>query len=190
MATEIRNGPYRNSHFQVASVYTGGTRKRPRNIVDGCIMSSKTSGDLVSNRRGAFNYEILDTFEAGIILLGTEIKSLRDNGGSLQDAYVKVINDEIWLIGSHIAPYRYGNVHNHEDKRDRKLLMHKREIQKLKTATQEKGYTIIALSFYLKNGRVKAKIAIAKGKNTVDKRETIKARDEKRHIDKIIKQHC
>lgn len=147
------------------------------------------SGDLVSNKRATFNFEILETFEAGIALQGTEIKSLRDHGGSLQEAYVKVIGNELLLIGCSIAPYRYGNIHNHEEKRDRKLLMHKREIAKLKVATLEKGLTIIPLAFYLKNGRVKVKIAIAKGKKTIDKRETIKERDEKRHIQKVMKHH-
>jgi SsrA-binding protein len=152
-------------------------------------MNAKSSGDLVSNRRATFNYEILETFEAGIALQGTEIKSLRDNGGSLQEAYVKVINNELWLVGCNIAPYRFGNIHNHEDRRDRKLLMHKREIAKLRVATQEKGLTIIPLSFFLKDGRVKARIGLAKGKNVVDKRETIKERDAKRHMDKVIKEH-
>jgi SsrA-binding protein len=152
-------------------------------------MNSKASNDLVSNRRASYNYEILDTFEAGISLQGTEIKSLRDNGGSLQESYVKVISDELWLIGCHIAHYRYGNVHNHEERRDRKLLMHKREIAKLRVATQEKGLSIIPLGMYLKEGRVKLKIATAKGKKSYDKRETIKARDEKRDIAKAIKNH-
>lgn len=152
-------------------------------------MNAKSSGDLVSNRRATFNYEILETFEAGIALQGTEIKSLRDNGGSLQEAYVRVVNNELWLIGCNIAPYRYGNIHNHEDRRDRKLLMHKREIAKLKAGSQEKGLTIIPLGFFLKNGRVKARIGLAKGKNVVDKRETIKERDAKRHMDKVIKEH-
>lgn len=150
------------------------------------LMNTK-SNDLVSNRRATHDYEILETFEAGIVLLGTEIKSLRDNGGTLQEAYVKVIDSEIWLIGASIAPYRYGNIHNHEDKRDRKLLMHKREIGRLKAAVQEKGLTLIPLAFYLKDGRVKTKIAIAKGKKNVDKRATIKERDEKRYMDKAMK---
>jgi SsrA-binding protein len=145
------------------------------------------SNELVSNRRATFNYEILETFEAGIVLQGTEIKSLRDNGGSLQEAYVKVIDNELWLIGSNIAHYRYGNVHNHEEKRDRKLLMHKREIVKMQVAVQEKGLTIIPLSLYLKEGRVKIKIATAKGKKTFDKRATVKERDEKRNMDKVMK---
>ena len=144
--------------------------------------------DLVSNRRARHDYEILDTQEAGIALQGTEIKSLRDNGGSLQEAYVKVIRNELWLIGSSIAPYKYGSIYNHDERRDRKLLMHKREIAKLQTAVQEKGLTLIPLAMYLKNGRVKVKIAVAKGKKTVDKRETIKERDEKRRMEKALKQ--
>lgn len=146
-----------------------------------------TSGDLVSNKRATFNYEIIETFETGIVLKGTEIKSLRDHGGSLQEAYVKVIDNELWLIGCNISHYRFGNIHNHEEKRDRKLLMHKREIQKLKIATQEKGLTIIPLAFYLKDGRVKVKIATGKGKKTFDKREAIKERDDNRQIQKAMK---
>lgn len=145
--------------------------------------------DLVSNRRATHDYEILETFEAGIVLLGTEIKSLRENGGSLQEAFVRVIDNELWLMGSSISPYKYGNVHNHEEKRDRKLLMHKREIVKLKVAIQEKGLTIIPLAFFLKEGRVKARIAIAKGKKQHDKRAAIKERDDKKHMAKVLKQH-
>lgn len=158
-------------------------------ILEDAYMNEKASGDLVSNRRATFNYSLLETFEAGIVLQGTEIKSLRDHGGSLQEAYIKVVGNEVFLIGCTIAPYRYGNVHNHEERRDRKLLMHKREIEKLRVATQEKGLTIIPLAFYLKAGRVKVRIALAKGKNVVDKRASIKERDDKRHIDKFMKQH-
>jgi len=143
--------------------------------------------DLVSNRRATHDYAILETFEAGIALQGTEIKSLRNNGGVLQDAYVRVIEDEIWLIGCSIAPYKYGNIYNHEERRDRKLLMHKREIAKLRIATQEKGLTIIPLAFYLKEGRVKVRIAIAKGKKSIDKRQSIKEREDKRQIDRMMK---
>lgn len=150
-------------------------------------MSNQTSGDLVSNRRATYNYEILDTWEAGIALQGTEIKSLRDNGGTLQDAYVKIVSNEAWLVAAGISPYRYGNVHNHEEKRDRKLLLHKREIAALKTASQEKGLTIIPLAFYLKNGRVKVRLATAKGKKSHDKREAIKEREDKRSMQKAMK---
>lgn len=148
---------------------------------------STRSGDLVSNKRATFDYEILETFEAGISLVGTEIKSLRDNGGSLQEAYVRVINDEVWLIGCSIAPFKYGNIHNHPEKRDRKLLLHKREIAHLANGVQLKGLTLIPLAFYLKNGRVKAKIALAKGKKVHDKRAAVKERDDKRYIDKMMK---
>jgi len=152
-------------------------------------MSKKSSSsELVSNRKARFNFEILETFETGIVLKGTEIKSLRDGGGSLQEAYVKIIKGEIFLVGSSIAPYRFGNVHNHEDQRDRKLLMHRREIDKLKAVTQEKGLTIVPLGMYLKQGRVKVRIATAKGKQNIDKRETIKGRDEKRRMERVKKE--
>ena len=144
--------------------------------------------DLVSNRRATFNYEILDTLEAGIALRGTEIKSLRNNGGTLQDAYVKIIDNEAWLVGCNIAPYSFGNIHNHEERRDRKLLLHKKEIERLQTSVHEKGLAVIPLALYLKTGRIKVRIAIAKGKKTHDKRQAIKERDEKREMDKAMKQ--
>jgi SsrA-binding protein len=148
---------------------------------------NERSGDLVSNRRATHDYEILETFEAGIVLVGTEIKAIREHSATLQEAHVRVMEGEVWLIGCNIAHYKYGNIHNHEEKRHRKLLMHKREIRKLKVATQEKGLTIIPLSLYLKNGRIKVKIAIAKGKKTVDKRADIKERDQKKHVQQALK---
>jgi len=153
------------------------------------MSNNKYSNDLVKNRRAFHDYEILDTFEAGMVLMGTEIKSLRNHGGSLQEAYIKTIANELWLIGASIAPYRFGNVHNHEERRDRKLLMHHYEIKKIKEAAQLKGLTIVPLAIYLKKGRAKIKIALAKGKKAYDKRETIKARDEKRRMDKLMKDH-
>lgn len=150
---------------------------------------SEKGNDLVSNRRATFNYEILETFEAGIALQGTEIKSLRDHGGTLQDAFVKILENEAWLISSSIAPYRFGNIHNHQEKRDRKLLLHKREIERLNVATTEKGLTIVPLGMYLKNGKVKVKIAIAKGKKSHDKRHAIQDREEKREMDRVRKEH-
>lgn len=143
--------------------------------------------ELVSNKKASFNFEILETFEAGIVLQGTEIKSLRDHGGNLQDSYIKALRGELWLINSSIAPYRFGNIHNHEERRERKLLMHKREIARLETASHEKGLALIPLSMFLKGGRAKLKIAIAKGKKHYDKREAIKERDEKRAIQKAMK---
>jgi SsrA-binding protein len=150
---------------------------------------SEKHQDLVSNRRALHDYEILETVEAGIVLTGTEIKSIRDHGASLQDSYVKVLSGEAWLIASSIAPYRFGNIHNHEEKRERKLLLHRREIERLKVSTQEKGLTVIPLAFYLKQGRVKVRIAIAKGKKSVDKRADIKEKEEKRHMQQALKQH-
>lgn len=148
---------------------------------------NKSHTDLASNRRATHDYEILETLEAGLVLQGTEIKSIRMNGASLQESYVRVFKEEVWLIGCHIAPYRFGNIHNHEERRDRKLLLHKREINRLKKATQEKGFALIALALYLKNGRIKIRIALAKGKKTADKRADIKERDVKRNMQQAMK---
>jgi len=144
--------------------------------------------DLVSNRKARHDFEILDTFEAGIVLQGTEVKSLRQNGGSLQEAYVRIQRGELWLMGCHIPPYRFGNVHNHEETRDRKLLVHKREIERMRRETQEKGMTLIPLGLYLKRGKVKVKVAVARGKRAMDKRATIKERDAKRRMQRAMRQ--
>jgi SsrA-binding protein len=144
--------------------------------------------ELVSNRKAGFQYEILETFETGMVLVGTEIKSLRDHGGALQDAFISIEREEMWLVNASISPYRYGSVHNHEEKRKRKLLAHKKEIQKIETAIQEKGLTCIPLSIYLKNGRAKVKIAICKGKKLHDKREAIKEREDNKAIQRAMKQ--
>ncbi len=145
--------------------------------------------ELVSNRRAFHEYEILETYEAGIILAGTEVKSLRDHGGNLSDAYIRVIGEELWLVGASIAPYRFGNVHNHEEKRDRKLLMHHREIAHLKNQVQIKGLTLMALSLYLKRGKVKVKIGLAKGKKKHDKRQAIMEQEKKREMDRLVKKY-
>lgn len=145
------------------------------------------SEDLVSNRKAFHNYEILETFEAGIALLGTEVKSLREHGGALQDAYVVLHHGEAWLKNASIAPYRFGTAFNHEEKRERKLLLHKRELAKLKTESEEKGLTIVPIAIYLKKGIVKVKIAIARGKKAYDKRASIKAREDKRAIERAMK---
>jgi SsrA-binding protein len=152
-------------------------------------MDKKNEAELVSNRRAFHDYEILETFEGGIILLGTEIKSLRNHGGSLQDAYILVSDGKVWLKNSSIAPYKFGSLFNHPEKRERELLLHKREIAKLQTLSQEKGLTLIPLSLYLKNGYVKVKIGVAKGKKTYDKRAAIKAREHKKAIDRALKNH-
>lgn len=143
--------------------------------------------ELAGNRRAYHDYEILETFEAGISLQGTEVKSLREGGGKLQESYVAIKGGEAILINSTISPYKYGNIYNHEEKRERKLLLHKQEILNLKRASEEKGLTIVPLNMYWKNGRVKLKIGIARGKKLHDKRQAIKEREDKRRIQKEIK---
>jgi len=144
--------------------------------------------DLVSNRKAHHNYEILETLESGIVLLGTEIKSLRDHGGNLQEAYVVFHRGEAYLKNSSIAPYKFGNIYNHEERRERKLLLHKRELLRLKSVIDEKGLTIIPLGMYLKHGLVKVRLGVAKGKKAYDKRAALKARQDKREMDRSMKQ--
>jgi SsrA-binding protein len=143
--------------------------------------------ELVSNRRALHDYEILDTYEAGIVLTGTEIKSLRGHGGSLQDAYVLVSGGDVILKNASIAPYRFGITFGHVDRRDRKLLLHKREIAKLKSLSEEKGLALIPLAMYLKSGFAKVKIAVARGKRNYDKRAALKEKEHKRAIDRAMK---
>jgi SsrA-binding protein len=143
--------------------------------------------DLVSNKKARHNFEILETFEAGIVLVGTEIKSLRAHGGSLDDAYLIVNGGEIFIKNLYIGQYEFGNIHNHEERRERKLLMHHREILKMKQANTQKGCALIALSIYLKAGRAKLQVAIAKGKKLHDKRQSIKEEEMKRDIQKAMR---
>lgn len=150
-------------------------------------MGQKNDAELVSNRRAGHDYEILEILEAGIVLFGTEIKSLRNHGGVLQDAYVIINKGEAFLKNASIAPYKFGNVYNHEEKRDRKLLLHKKEIFKLKKMMEQKGLAVIPLSLYLNKGFVKVKIAIARGKKQHDKRSAIKEREQKRDINRAMK---
>ncbi|MCH9631130.1 MAG: SsrA-binding protein [Chlamydiia bacterium] len=151
-------------------------------------MSKSKSTDLASNKKAYHDYEILETFVAGVSLVGTEIKSLRDGGGSLGEAYVRIIKGEPFLVGAHIAHYKFGNVHNHTERRDRKLLLQKREIQALKKAISEKGLTIVPLNLHLSNkGYCKAKIGIARGKKLHDKRSSIKEKEQKRTVQREMK---
>lgn len=143
--------------------------------------------ELCANRRAGYNYEILETLEAGLVLMGTEIKSLRDNGGSIAESYIIISKSEAYLKNASIAPYRFGSYNNHEEKRERKLLLHKKEIERLENAIQQKGQTVIPLSLYLKSGRAKLKIAIGKGKKMHDKRSDIKKREQEREISRAMK---
>ena len=143
--------------------------------------------DLVSNRKAFHHYEVFETYEAGILLLGTEIKSLRNHGGNLLEAYVVFHQGEPYLKNASIAPYKYGTHFNHEERRERKLLLHKREIAKLQNATSEKGFSVIPLAMYLKKGFVKVKLGIARGKKDYDKRAALKKREHDRQIDRSLK---
>ena len=150
-------------------------------------MAKKRENELVSNRKAFHDYEILDTFEAGISLMGTEVKSLKNHGGSFQDSYITARKSELWLIGTHIAPYSFGSVHNHDEKRDRKLLMHKNEILKLERLIKEKGITLVPLSIYLNRGKIKVKVATAKGKKTFEKRASLKEKEHKKEMERAVK---
>ncbi len=135
-----------------------------------------------TNRKAKYQYEIIEKYEAGLVLLGTEVKSLRESIVNIQDAYGKFINNELWLVNSHISEYKYGNINNHDPLRPRKLLLNRREIKKIKTKLQEKGLTLIPIKIYFKNSYAKVEIAIAKGKKMYDKRETIKKREIERKL--------
>lgn len=135
-----------------------------------------------TNRKARFEYFISDTYEAGLVLKGTEIKSIRQGKMSLQEAYVRTDGEEAWLVGAHIAPYDQASYAQHDPTRDRKLLLHKKEIRQLWNAIRIKGMTIIPLRVYLKAGRAKLEIGVARGKKQYDKRESIKERDMKREI--------
>jgi len=143
----------------------------------------------IKNKKAFFDYEILEKYEAGIELKGTEVKSLREGKANLRDSFVRIENDEAYLFNTYIAPYSHGNLFNHEPTRRRKLLLHKKEIKRLLGKSQEKGLTIIPLRIYFnKRGKAKVEIALAKGKKLYDKRETIKRRDLEREAQKAMKQ--
>ena len=140
------------------------------------------------NSKAYYNYFILETYEAGIVLKGPEIKSLRSNGISLNESYVTFKDGEVFLLNAHIAHYHEANIFNHEEKRTRKLLLHKNEIIKLKKKAEEKSLTIIPTKAYFKGSHVKIEIALARGKKLFDKRQTIKERDLKRDLSKMKKE--
>lgn len=143
--------------------------------------------EIVSNRSAYHHYEVLEIFEAGIVLQGTEVKSLKSSHGNLQDNFITIKGNEAFLKNASIALYRFGNIHNHEEKRDRKLLFHKEEILKLRKLSEVKGHTLIALSFYLKKGIVKVKVGVCRGKKTHDKREDEKKRSQLKEIKQAFK---
>lgn len=140
---------------------------------------------IATNRKANFEYSILNKYESGIILTGTEVKSLRDSKVNIQDAYGRLISNEVWLINSNISEYKYGNINNHDPLRNRKLLLNKREIRKIKQELQEKGLTLVPLKIYFKGSLIKLEIGIAKGKKLFDKRESIKKREVERKLSRL-----
>src|SRR3954449_8829632 len=143
-------------------------------------------GDVATNRQASFRYELLDRIEAGIQLQGSEVKSLRDGGVQLKDAYAELRDGEVWLQRMHIAPYKPAARENHEPERPRKLLMHRREIERLIGKTAEKGLTLVPTRVYFKGPHAKVEIALARGKEQKDKRRAIKERETRREIDRAL----
>ncbi len=133
--------------------------------------------DSIKNRKAYHDYTILETYEAGIELKGTEVKSIREGKADIKDSFARLFKGELWLMNAHISPYSHGNLNNHDPMRDRKLLMHRREIEKLIGKIHQKGLALICLSMYFKKGLVKVELGLAQGKKFYDKREAIKKRD-------------
>jgi SsrA-binding protein len=150
---------------------------------------ARPSGEklIIDNRRARHEYNLSDRVEAGVVLMGTEVKSLRWGEATFKQAYAEVRNGEAWLVGLHVPEYVEGNSANHDPDRPRKLLLHRREIERLASSVAEKGFTLVPTRLYFKDGRVKVELALAKGKELRDKRRTMADRDAKRHIERELK---
>ena len=147
-------------------------------------------GDVATNRQAAFRYHLLDKLEAGMVLTGSEVKSLRGGKVQLKDGYVAIKDGELWLFNVHIAPYAPASRDNHEPERTRKLLVKRAELDRLKVRADERGLTIVPTRMYFSNGRAKVEIAVARGKDVGDKRQTIKERESRREMDRAIREHA
>ncbi len=145
--------------------------------------------DILTNPKARRDFHILETFEAGLVLHGTEVKALRAGKGQIADAFARVENDEVWLYNSHIDEYSHGNFQNHKPKAPRKLLLHRSEIRKLFGLASVKGNTLVPLSFYWKNGRVKVALGVGKGKAEFDRREDLKQRESDRELKRATMRH-
>lgn len=139
-------------------------------------------GDVATNRQAGYRYVLQDRIEAGMVLAGTEVKSLRDGQAQLKDSYAVIRDGEVWLVATYIAPYGPASRNNHEPERERKLLLHAREIARLQTKTAERGWTIVPTRIYFRDGRAKIEIALGRGKDTHDKRDSIRERDVARDV--------
>src|ERR671932_175043 len=146
-------------------------------------------GDVATNRQAAFRYQLLERWEAGIQLQGSEVKSLREGGVQLKDAYAELRDGEVWLRGMYIAPYKPAARENHEPERPRKLLLHRREIERLIGKTAEKGLTLVPTRVYFKGPNAKVEIALARGKDFADKRRALRDRDQRREIERALREH-
>jgi SsrA-binding protein len=144
--------------------------------------SSDDIKDICRNRRAFHEYEVFDRLECGLVLTGTEVKSLRDGHASLEDAYAKIEDGEVWLLGSDIPEYAMGNRMNHKPKRPRKLLLHRREIARFAGKASQRGFTLVPLRMYFRNGRAKVELAVCRGRQLRDKRQTLKQKDADREI--------
>ena len=142
---------------------------------------------VATNRRARHEYEILETFEAGLVLRGTEVKALRTGQVNFKDSYATVRDGELWLLGCHVSPYSHGTDANHDPERDRKLLLHRREITRLVGKIAEKGLTVVPLKLYFKSGRAKLEIGLARGKKLHDKRAALRERETRREMDKAAR---
>jgi len=151
-------------------------------------MSKKYEKPIAQNRKASHDYFIEDTYEAGMVLQGTEIKSIRAGRVNLKDAHSRIDHGEVVLINMHIAPYEQGNRYNHDPTRTRKLLLHRKEIDRLTGLTQQKGYTLVPLRIYIKNGFAKVLIGLGKGKKQYDKREDLKRKQMKRDVERALKE--
>ncbi len=152
-------------------------------------MSTNAVKTIATNRKARHDYHIDDTFEAGMVLTGTEIKSIRAGRVNLRDSYATVKEGELWLLNAHIAPYDQGTYANHEPRRPRKLLMHRREINRIAGKLQEKGFTLVPLRLYLKNNLAKVELGLARGKKQYDKRAALRQRETRREIDRAVARH-
>lgn len=139
------------------------------------------------NKKARFDYHIIEVIEAGMVLVGTEVKALREGRANLKDSYARIKNGELYLVQAHISPYSHAHYDNHDPERVRKLLVHKRELKRLTGKTQEKGLTLVPLKIYFKEGKAKVELALASGKKSYDKRETLKRKDQKREMERAIK---
>jgi SsrA-binding protein len=146
------------------------------------------AGDLVTNRQASFRFNLLERFECGIVLTGTEVKSLREGNAQLKDAYAVVRDGEVWLVGMYIAPYGPAARENHDPERQRKLLLHRAEIDRLIGRTRERGLTLVPTRVYFSRGRAKVEIALARGKDIYDKRETIRRRETAREVQRELRE--